>query len=155
MNRLHLQPQSPQRLAKKGTATKHHPLLLSLPWEHTHPAAATAKLSSSSQDLQQGTACTAPSEWAKRDGVLLAWSTGGTGKPPLLSLTPEVGVAHHHEGPVNRHHVLPRSLQRAPQRRALQQNTTFHHQLLLSLLWELTPPSYCHYQMLQAPLKSA
>ena len=28
---------------KKGIATKHHMLLLSLPWEHTHPAAATAK----------------------------------------------------------------------------------------------------------------
>ena len=30
---------------KKGIATKHHMLLLSLPWEHTHPAAATAKRS--------------------------------------------------------------------------------------------------------------
>ena len=28
---------------KEGTATKHHMLLLSLPWDHTHPAAATAK----------------------------------------------------------------------------------------------------------------
>ena len=33
-----LQPQSPQGLAKKekeGPATKHHTLLVSLPWEHT------------------------------------------------------------------------------------------------------------------------
>ena len=30
---------------KDVTATKHHPLLLSFPWEHTHLAAATAKCS--------------------------------------------------------------------------------------------------------------
>ena len=29
----------------EGTATMHHPLLLSLPWEHTCPASATAKCS--------------------------------------------------------------------------------------------------------------
>ena len=43
---LHLQPQSPQGLAKKkkeGSATKHHTWLFSLPWEHTYHAAATSK----------------------------------------------------------------------------------------------------------------
>ena len=42
---LHLQPQSPQGLAKKkkerereSTVIKHHTLLLSRPWEHTHRA---------------------------------------------------------------------------------------------------------------------
>ena len=30
---------------EEGTAIEHHLLLLSLPWEHTHPAAATAKCS--------------------------------------------------------------------------------------------------------------
>ena len=30
---------------KEGIATKYHTLLFSLPWEHTHPAAATAKCS--------------------------------------------------------------------------------------------------------------
>ena len=30
---------------KEGTPAKHHPLLLSLPWEHIQPTAATAKCS--------------------------------------------------------------------------------------------------------------
>ena len=30
---------------EEGMLTKHHPLVLSHPWEHTHPAAATAKCS--------------------------------------------------------------------------------------------------------------
>ena len=30
---------------KEGTETEHHPLMLSHPWKHTHPAAATAKCS--------------------------------------------------------------------------------------------------------------
>ena len=34
-----------QKRKKEGIATKHHMLLLLLPWEHTHPAAATAKCS--------------------------------------------------------------------------------------------------------------
>ena len=32
---------------------------------------------------------------AKQDEVLLAWSTGGGGKPLWLSLIPEVGMASH------------------------------------------------------------
>ena len=35
--------------------------------------------------------------WPKWDRVLLAWSAGGgRGKPPQLSLIPEVGMAHWH-----------------------------------------------------------
>ena len=34
-----------KRKKKEGIATKRHTLLLSLPWEHTHPAATTAKCS--------------------------------------------------------------------------------------------------------------
>ena len=36
---------------KEGTATKHHTLLLSPPWEHTRPAADTAKCSRQSPDI--------------------------------------------------------------------------------------------------------
>jgi len=105
---LHVQPQSPQELAKKkkrGHCIKHHVLLLSLPWEHTCPAATTAKHSGQRPDtwslsfpktLQLGTAGTAPPIWAKWDSVLLEWSTGGRVKPLQLSLIPEVGVAHCH-----------------------------------------------------------
>ena len=46
--------------------------------------------------LKTGAAAAAPTAWARWDGVLLAWSAGGGGKPPQLSLTPEVGVACHH-----------------------------------------------------------
>ena len=61
-------------------------LLLSLPWEHTHPAAAPAKCSGWHPDtwtlslpktLQLGTASAAPPVWAKWERVLLEWSTGG------------------------------------------------------------------------------
>ena len=38
-------PVTSEVVKKKGTATKHHPCLVSHPWEHTHPAAATAKVS--------------------------------------------------------------------------------------------------------------
>ena len=55
---LHLWPQSLQgssnqkqkKKKKEGTATKHH-MLLSLPWEHTYPAAATAKHSRQHSDI--------------------------------------------------------------------------------------------------------
>jgi len=46
-----------QKRKNKGTATKHHMLLLSFPWEHTHPAAATAKCSTAPRYL-----VTVPSE---------------------------------------------------------------------------------------------
>ena len=82
-----------------------HLLLLLLPWEHTCPAAATAKHSGQCPDarslslprnLKLRAASAAPPMGAKQDKVLLAWSTGGTGKPPQLSLAPEVAVAQHH-----------------------------------------------------------
>ena len=133
---LHLQPQSPQGLGKKkkeGTATKHHMLLLSLPREHTHPAAATAKYSgqcpgtwslSLPKTLPLGAASAATPAWAKWDRVLLAWSVGGRGKPLQFSLTPEVGMAQHHWGYLKKNHLRPQPPQRALQRRTLRQNTT-------------------------------
>ena len=95
---------------KEGTATKHHTLLLSPPWEHTHPAAVMAKHSGQHPDalslslpktLQLGAASAAPPAWAKQDSVLLEWlrrwqgqitavisdSRGGNG--PLLLEIPE------------------------------------------------------------------
>ena len=93
---------------KEGIATEHHPLLLSVPWEHTRPADATAKGSRcclhmpdhlTSKDpatRKLGGNCAVPPMWAKWGVVLLAWSTVGGGKQSQLSLTPEVGVAHHH-----------------------------------------------------------
>ena len=65
---------------KEGTATKQHMVLLSLPWEHNHPTAATAKHSGRRPDtwslslpktLQLGAAGAAPPAWAKWDRVLL------------------------------------------------------------------------------------
>ena len=85
--------------------TKHDMLLLSNPWKHTGPVTAPAKCSGHSPHasslsppriLQLGAACVAPPVWAKEDSVLLGWSTGGGGKPPQLSLTPEVGMACYH-----------------------------------------------------------
>ena len=46
--------------------------------------------------LQLGAAGIAPPAWAKWDRVPLAWSAGGGGKLLQLSLTLEVGMAHHH-----------------------------------------------------------
>ena len=87
----HLRGQQKQTNKKKEcTATKCHPLLLSLLWEHTQPAAATAKRSGQHPDaqslslpktLQLGTAGAEPPVCDKQDGVLLAWPTGGWGKP--------------------------------------------------------------------------
>ena len=60
--------------------TKHHTLLLSLPWERTHPAAATAKCSGQCPDTwslslpktqQLGAAGTALPVWAKWDRCFL------------------------------------------------------------------------------------
>ena len=103
---------------KEGTATKHHTLLLSLPWEHTHPAAATTNRSawwpdtwslSLPKTLQLGAAGTAPPVWAKWDRVLLVWSAGGRGKLPQLSLIPEVGMAYCHWRYLNKNHLQPHS----------------------------------------------
>ena len=84
---------------------EYHLWLLSLPWEHTCPAAATAKCSGQCPDtrslslprnLHLRAAGAAPPMGAKQDEVLLAWSTEGEGKSPQLSLTPKVGMACHH-----------------------------------------------------------
>ena len=106
--------------------------LLSLPWEHTRPADATAKRSGQCPDtwslslpktLQLEAAGTAPPMQTKWDRVL-AWSACGKGKSPQLSLIPEVGMAHHHWGYLNKNHLQPQPPQRAPQRRTFQWNTT-------------------------------
>ena len=44
---------------------------------------------------------------------------GGGSKLPQLFLTPEVGMAYHHWGYLNKNHLQPQSLQRASQRRTL------------------------------------
>ena len=98
--------------------TKHHTMLLSLPWEHTCPVVALPKT------LQLGAAGAAPSMWAKWDRGLLTWSARGGGKPLQISLTPEVGMAHHHWGYMNKNHLQLQQPQRAPQRGTLQWNTT-------------------------------
>ena len=78
-------PITSEDTTEEGIVTEHHLLLLSLSWEHTRPAAATAKCPgqcphASSHTLlrilQLGAACTASPAWAKRDGVLLVGSTG-------------------------------------------------------------------------------
>ena len=93
-------------------------LLLSLPWEHIYLAAATAKCSGRQPDTwslslpktpQLGAAGTAPPTWAKWDRVLLAWFAGIRGKPPQLSLFPEVGVARCHWRYLNKNHLQPNS----------------------------------------------
>ena len=85
--------------------TKRHLLVLSDHWQHTCTAAATAKRSVQHQHarslsipriLQLGEACVTPPMWAKGDRLLHARSTGGRGKPPQLSLTPEVVMARYH-----------------------------------------------------------
>ena len=88
---------------EEGTTTNHHTLLLSLPWEHTHPSVAITKCSEQCPDtwslslprnLKLGEACAAHPVGAKQDDMFLAWFTGGGSKSPLL--TPEVGVDDFH-----------------------------------------------------------
>ena len=71
------------------------PALL-LPLPNAPGSTHTCLITVTSQDPATSRACAAPPVWAKWEGMLLVWSTGGRGKPPLLFLTPEVGVAHHH-----------------------------------------------------------
>ena len=95
VNMLHVWPQSPQRLAKKRTLQlsttcccshspgRISPLLLPLP--NTPSSTHTCLTIVTSQNP-----ATSPPAWAKRDGALLAWSTGkllqlsrgGCGLPP-------------------------------------------------------------------------
>ena len=113
---------------KEGTVTKHYTLWLSLPWEHTCPAASTAKHSGWCSDswilslpktLQLGVAGAAPPAWAKWDRMLLVWSAGKGGKPLQLSMIPYVGVAHCYWGYLNKYHLQLQPPQRAPQIRKL------------------------------------
>ena len=110
-------------------------LLLSLPWKHTCLAATTAKCSGWHPDtwslslpktIQLGAVDAEPPMWTKWDRGILAWPAGGRGKPPQLSLNPEVCMAHCHWGYLNKYHLQPQPPQRAPQRRTLWQNTTFY-----------------------------
>ena len=84
---------------------EHHLILLLLLGEHTRTAVATAKHSGRCPDalslslptnLQLRVPCSAHPVGAKQDQVLLPRFTGGGGKPPQLSLAPEVAVARHH-----------------------------------------------------------
>ena len=118
---LHLDPSHLggwQKRKKEGTATKHHTLLLSLPWEDTRPAAATVKSSGQHPDtwsvshlkiLQLGAANAALPLWAKWDRGFPAWPAGSRGKLLQLSLTPEVGVAHCLWRDLNKNHLQPHS----------------------------------------------
>ena len=113
---LHQRPQSPQEVPKKeGIATKHHMLLLSLLWEHTHPEAVTSKCSGWPPDtrslslpktLQSGATSAAHHTWANWERVLLSPGLQAAGgKPPQLSLIPEMSMAHYHWKYLNKNHL--------------------------------------------------
>ena len=89
-----------------------------------------------------------PPAQANHDRVLLEWSTGGRGKPPQLSLTPELGV-HEEASPTAT----------VTSEVGLEEGTaTKHHPLLLLLPWECTCPaaastatfSRCHLNLPEA-----
>ena len=69
--------------------------------------------------LQLGATGTAPPSWAKWDRVLLVWSEGSRGKPPQLSLIPEVGMAHCHWRYLKKNHLQPHSPKGHHTRRAM------------------------------------
>ena len=81
-------------------------------------AAPTHLIIVTSQDPATRSSLAAPPVWAKRDGGLLTWSTGGQGKPLQLSLTPDVGVAGHLQGSANWYRLQPQSPQWAQRRAA-------------------------------------
>ena len=140
-----------QKRKKGGTATKHHMSLLSLPWEHTRPAAATAKRSGRHQDtwslslpktVQLGAAGAAPPVWAKWDRVLLVWFAGSGGNPPQLFWIPEVGMAHRHWGYLNKNHLQPHSPQGHHGGGHCDRTPPVGTLTLLGT----HPPCYCHWQ---------
>ena len=103
-----------QKEKREGTSAKHHTLLLSLSWDHSDPAADTAKFSGQHQDtcslslpktLQLRAAGAAPPVWATWDRMHLAWSAVGKGKASQLPLAPKVRVACLKQSSINRHQV--------------------------------------------------
>ena len=135
-----------QKRKKEGTATKYYTLLLSLPWENTHPETATAKCSGWCPDtwllsipktLQLGAAGAAHPMWAKWDRVLLPWSTGDRGKLPQLSLIPggcgppPLGI------PEQKSLAEPTTSEGTTQKDTVME----YHLLLHSLSWEHTLPA--------------
>ena len=60
------------------------------------------------------------------------------GKPPQLFLIPEVGVAYHHWGYLNKNHLQPLTTSEGTTEK---DNVTDHHLIFLLLPWEHTRPS--------------
>ena len=89
-----------------------------------------------SQDPTARSSLAAPPTWAKWDRMLLAWSAGSGGKPPWLSLIPEVGMAHCHCRYLNKNHLQPHS----PKGQYRGGHCNEHHMLVLSHPWEHTWP---------------
>ena len=137
--------------------TEHHLLLLSIFWEHTHPAIATAKHSgqcphacslSLPRILQLGENCAAPPMWVKWDGVLFVWSTCCRGQTTAVITNSRGG-----QGPL---------LLGVPEEAPLPSPITSeegieikHYLLLLSLSWKLTHPatatSKCSVHLINVP----
>ena len=114
LKKNHLQPQTPQRAPQRRTCDKTPPVvaLASLgphppSYFHCHMLWEVPRPLIIVSSLQLGAAGAAPPVGAKQDEELLPWCTGGRGKSPQLTLTPEVGVAHHYQGSVNRHYLQP------------------------------------------------
>ena len=72
------------------------PSLLLLPLSNALGGAYACLITVTSQDPAARSSLCSTSCMAKWSGVLLVWSIDGGGKPPQLSLTPQVGMAHHH-----------------------------------------------------------
>lgn len=119
---LHQQPQSPQGLPKRKRGyCNQAPYAVALTPLGTHPSCSchcqmlwvTPRhlVTVPSQDPTTRATGVAPPAWAKGDRVLLAWSAGSRGKPPQLSLIPEVGMAHCHWRYLNKNHLQPHSPQ--------------------------------------------
>ena len=81
-------------------------------------------------------------------GVPLVWAKCGGGKPPQSSQTPEVGMACHHQGPVNRHHLWPSHLRGWHTGGHCNQAPP-----LVALLWECTRPASAPPNVLGAEMK--